>query len=134
MNKQKNYIRKNLNDNQRYNNENGNQANEYIYFKNEKDKKLLDNDKEIYRNDSFDIKNNRIKINNINEEQRKSNHNDINDINEIDNDLNVSIQSLSDSKVLEIANTYIDDQVDKAQITDILNHKKMQNHNSYYGY
>ena len=44
----------------------------------------------------------------------------------------MSIQSISDSKVLEIANTYIDDKVDKIEISGILTQKKLQNQNSYY--
>ena len=48
------------------------------------------------------------------------------------NELDISIQSLSDSKVLEIANTYIDEKIDKIQISGILTHKKKQNQNSNY--
>ena len=39
----------------------------------------------------------------------------------------ISIQSMSDSKILEIANTYVDEQVDKIQVSGILSYKKKQN-------
>ena len=42
----------------------------------------------------------------------------------------LSFQSLSDSKVLEIANTYIDDHVDRSQVSGILTYKKKKNNNS----
>jgi hypothetical protein len=51
---------------------------------------------------------------------------------DIDDKNNLSIQSLSDSKVLEIANTYIDERVDKSQIDGILTYKKLQNQNFSY--
>ena len=47
--------------------------------------------------------------------------------NNLDEKGDLSIQSLSDSKVLEIANTYVDEQVDKTQVSDILTYKKKQN-------
>ena len=53
---------------------------------------------------------------------KKNNHPNI-----IDEKDDLSIQSLSDSKVFEIANTYIDDQVDKTKVSDILVYKKKQN-------
>ena len=80
--------------------------------------------KEIFKNISFEIKNqNRINDKKINNqinliESSRNNENDL------------SFQSLSDSKVLEIANTYIDEPVDKTQISGILTHKKNQNQNS----
>ena len=51
---------------------------------------------------------------------------------DIDDKNNLSIQSLSDSKVLEIANTYVDEQVDKNKVCNILTYKKKKNQNSYY--
>ena len=68
----------------------------------------------IYKNISFEIRKKNLK------ESNKKNDDDL------------SIQSLSDSKVLEIANTYIDEQIDKSQINGILTHKKMQNQNYSY--
>ena len=47
-----------------------------------------------------------------------------------DND--ISIQSLSDSKVLEIANTYVNEHVDKTQVDEILTYKRKKNPYSYY--
>ena len=47
--------------------------------------------------------------------------------NNIDDKDDLSVQSLSDSKVLEMANTFIDDQVDKNKISDILENKRKQN-------
>ena len=84
-------------------------------------------DKEIYRNISFEIKREKLKKNN---EKITNDFNTKESFKKEEDD--VSIQSLSDSKVLEIANSYIDDKVDKIQINDILNHKKMQNQNSYF--
>ena len=75
---------------------------------------LKEKNKEIYKNISFEIK----EKNKLNE---KENEND-----------NVSIQSLSDSKVLEIANTYIKEQVDKNKISEILTCKKLQSQNYFY--
>ena len=60
----------------------------------------------------------------------KDNGNDIND--DFDEQSDLSIQSLSDSKVLEIANTYVDDQIDKNKVSDILTYKRKKNQNSYY--
>ena len=81
-------------------------------------------DKEIYKNISFQIKKEKILKNNkeINNEFLTNKKNEI----------DISIQSLSDSKVLEIANTYIDEKIDKIQISGILTHKKKQNQNSSY--
>ena len=76
---------------------------------------LKGNKEIIYKNISFEIKKKKNELNNIKKE-----------------DDNVSIQSLSDSKVLEIANTYIDERVDKSQIDDILTYKKIQNQNYSY--
>ena len=75
-------------------------------------------DKEMYKNVSFEIKNKKIDKEFNNNYSYKRDEEDI------------SIQSLSDSKVFEIANTYIDDEVDKKQISGILTHKKIQNSNS----
>ena len=47
--------------------------------------------------------------------------------NNLDEKEDLSMQSLSDSKVLEIANTYVDEQVDKTQVSDILTYKRKQN-------
>jgi hypothetical protein len=69
----------------------------------------------IYKNISFEIKKKKNELNNIKKE-----------------DDDISIQSLSDSKVLEIANTYIDERVDKSQIDGILTYKKLQNQNFSY--
>ena len=44
----------------------------------------------------------------------------------------ISIQSLSDSKVLEIANTYVNEHVDKSQVDEILTYKRKKNPFSYY--
>ena len=78
------------------------------------------NNKKIYRNISFEIK-----------RKTKTNNNAIFNQNEYDKkDDDISFQSLSDSKVLEIANTYIDEYVNKNEISEILTHKKLQNQNS----
>jgi hypothetical protein len=88
------------------NNEDTTQTSDHNEFK--------EKNKEIYKNISFEIK----EKNKLNE---KENEND-----------NVSIQSLSDSKVLEIANTYIKEQVDKNKISEILSCKKLQSQNYFY--
>ena len=78
------------------------------------------NNKKIYRNISFEIK-----------RKTKTNNNAIFNQNEYDKkDDDISFQSLSDSKVLEIANTYIDEYVNKNEVSEILTHKKLQNQNS----
>ena len=69
----------------------------------------------IYKNISFEIKKKNNELNNIKKEED-----------------DVSIQSLSDSKVLEIANTYMDERVDKSQIDEILTYKKLQYQNFSY--
>ena len=84
-------------------------------------------DKEIYRNISLKIKKEKLIKNN----KKFSNELKINDSSKKGDD-RMSIQSISDSKVLEIANTYIDDKVDKIEISGILTQKKLQNQNSYY--
>ena len=76
---------------------------------------LKGNKEIIYKNISFEIKKKKNELNNIKKE-----------------DDDISIQSLSDSKVLEIANTYIDERVDKSQIDGILTYKKLQNQNFSY--
>jgi len=76
---------------------------------------LKGNKEIIYKNISFEIKKKKNELNNIKKE-----------------DDDISIQSLSDSKVLEIANTYIDERVDKSQIDGILIYKKLQNQNFSY--
>ena len=76
---------------------------------------LKGNKEIIYKNISFEIKKKKNELNNIKKE-----------------DDDISIQSLSDSKVLEIANTYIDEPVDKSQIDGILTYKKLQNQNFSY--
>jgi hypothetical protein len=58
-------------------------------------------------------------------------YNDQNKVNE-EEDRDLSFQSLSDSKVLEIANIYVDEHVDKGHINGILTYKKKQNHIPYY--
>ena len=81
--------------------------------------------KEIFKNISFEIKKEKILKNN----KEIKNEFIMNESNKKDEG-NISIQSLSDSKVLEIANTFIDERIDKIQISDILTHKKKQNQNS----
>ena len=76
---------------------------------------LKGNKEIIYKNISFEIKKKKNELNNIKKE-----------------DDDISIQSLSDSKVLEIADTYIDERVDKSQIDGILTYKKLQNQNFSY--
>ena len=76
---------------------------------------LKGNKEIIYKNISFEIKKKKNELNNIKKE-----------------DDDISIQSLSDSKVLEIANTYIDERIDKSQIDGILTYKKLQNQNFSY--
>ena len=61
---------------------------------------------------------------------KKDNGNNLDDFDYDESDL--SIQSLSDSKVFEIANTYVDELVDKNQVCDILTHKRKKNQYSYY--
>ena len=84
-------------------------------------------DKEIFKNISFEIKKEKI----LNNNKEIKNEFIMNESNKKDEG-NISIQSLSDSKVLEIANTYLDERIDKFQISDILIHKKKQNQNSAY--
>ena len=115
-----NAILKNLNNNNRYySNFNKTQIN------NEETSQT--SDKEIYRNISLKIKKEKLIKNN----KKFSNELKINDSSKKGDD-RMSIQSISDSKVLEIANTYIDDKVDKIEISGILTQKKLQNQNSYY--
>mgnify|MGYP007101922331 CR=1 FL=1 len=75
---------------------------------------LKEKNKEIYKNISFEIKE-KHKL------EEKENESD-----------NVSIQSLRDSKIFEIAKSYIDDGVDKNKINEILTYKKLQNQNFFY--
>ena len=115
-----NAILKNLNNNNRYySNFNKTQIN------NEETSQI--SDKEIYRNISLKIKKEKLIKNN----KKFSHEFKINDSSKKGDD-RMSIQSISDSKVLEIANTYIDDRVDKNEISGILTQKKLQNQNSYY--
>ena len=115
-----NAILKNLNNNNRYySNFNKTQIN------NEETSQT--SDKEIYRNISLKIKKEKLIKNN----KKFSHEFKINDSSKKGDD-RMSIQSISDSKVLEIANTYIDDKVDKIEISGILTQKKLQNQNSYY--
>ena len=92
-------------------------------------KTQINNDETTLTSDYNELKANKeIIYKNISFEIRKKNLNKSNKKNDDD----LSIQSLSDSKVLEIANTYIDEQIDKSQINGILTHKKMQNQNYSY--
>ena len=52
-------------------------------------------------------------------------------IDDFDEKNDLSIQSLSDSKVFEIANTYVDEHVDKTQVSGILTYKRKQSQIPY---
>ena len=123
-NKENIYINKNQNINIEYNANLPNSNNEKIKrIECFKYKGKL-NDKNIYK----------ISNNEINEFYSKEKNNKGNNYKKIDFEdrSDLSFQSLSDSKVLEIANTYIEDQVDKSQVSGILTYKKKQNQYSYY--
>ena len=75
---------------------------------------LKEKNKEIYKNISFEIKEK-------NKLEEKENESD-----------NISVQSLRDSKIFEIAKSYIDDGVDKNKINEILTYKKLQSQNFFY--
>ena len=100
-------------------NKNKNNNNNNIRYSSDFNKTQINN-KKIYRNISFEIK-----------RKTKTNNNAVFNQNEYDKkDDDISFQSLSDSKVLEIANTYIDEYVNKNEVSEILTHKKLQNQNS----
>jgi hypothetical protein len=102
-------------------NKNKNNNNNNIGYSSDFNKTQINN-KKIYRNISFEIKR---------KTKTKTNNNAIFNQNEYDKkDNDISFQSLSDSKVLEIANTYIDEYVNKNEVSEILTHKKLQNQNS----
>ena len=115
-----NEILKNLNNNNRY-------FSDFNKTQINNEETSQTSNKEISKNISLKIKQGKlIKIN-----KKSSNELKINDSSKKGDD-RMSIQSLSDSKVLEIANTYIEDKVDKIEISGILTQKKLQNQNSYY--
>lgn len=98
----------------------------------QKNKELTNpiSNKEIYKNISFEIKNKKLANNNEVIKDKNSIKINFNESSKKDED-NFTIQSLSDSKVFEIANSYIDDKIDKTQVNDILTQKK-HNKNFYF--
>ena len=87
--------------------------------------KRKDNNK-INNNNNFN--NYKISTNEINQYYSKNGKEEENSLKEdIEEKSDLSIQSLSDSKVFEIANTYVDEHIDKNQVDGILTHKKKQN-------
>ena len=116
----KNYNRINnkifINRKNRYKNESINNINS---FKLEAQKKENKN-KNIIRNE-YKISNKETNEYHSNYKNKKIKEKDLNENSDI------SIESLSDSKILEIANTYVDEQVDKIQVSGILSYKKKQN-------
>ena len=108
------YIKKN--NNAKNNINNNNNFNQIEPFKENKNENIIEN-KIRYKISS-----------NYNKEW---DYNDQNKVNE-EEDRDISFQSLSDSKVLEIANIYVDEHVDKGHINGILTYKKKQSHIPYY--
>ena len=87
---------------------------------NQKPKKKEDKNKNIIRNE-YKISNQETNEYHSNYKNKKIKEKDLNENSDI------SIESLSDSKILEIANTYVDEQIDKIQVSGILSYKKKQN-------
>ena len=108
---------------------NRNNNNRY-YNKTNFNKTQINNDETTLTSDYNELKGNKeIIYKNISFEIKNKKENELYNTNKKDDNDDVSIQSLSDSKVFEIANTYIDEKIDKNQINGILTHKKLQNQN-----
>ena len=122
-----------------YDNRNYNRTNNKILInrknKNQKGKiKKIDSFKfDVEKNENKNEIISNIKISNQEINEYYSNIKEIKEKkeNNLDEKLDLSIQSLSDSKVLEIANTYVNEKVDKAQVSDILTYNRKQNQFSY---
>ena len=107
------YIKKN---NNAKNNINNNNFNQIEPFKENKNENIIEN---------------KIRYKISSHYNKEWDYNDQNKVNE-EEDRDLSFQSLSDSKVLEIANIYVDEHVDKGHINGILTYKKKQSHIPYY--
>jgi hypothetical protein len=84
-------------------------------------------EKVILNNMKYNYNNYKIATNEINRYYYKDENDKESNIKEEGNEnSDLSIQSISDSKVFEIANTYIDEHVDKSQVDGILTYKKKQ--------
>ena len=82
-------------------------------------------DKTKFNNNKYNYTNFKIITNEINQYYSKNEKDKESNIKEEGNENSeLSIQSISDSKVLEIANTYVDEHVDKSQVDGILTYKK----------
>ena len=108
------YIKKN--NNAKNNINNNNNFNQIEPFKENKNENIIEN---------------KIRYKISSHYNKEWDYNDQNKVNE-EEDRDLSFQSLSDSKVLEIANIYVDEHVDKGHINGILTYKKKQNHIPYY--
>ena len=108
------YIKKN--NNAKNNINNNNNFNQIEPFKENKNENIIENKIRYKINSHYN---------------KEWDYNDQNKLNE-EEDRDLSFQSLSDSKVLEIANIYVDEHVDKGHINGILTYKKKQNHIPYY--
>ena len=108
------YIKKN--NNAKNNINNNNNFNQIEPFKENKNENIIEN---------------KIRYKISSHYNKEWDYNDQNKVNE-EEDRDLSFQSLSDSKVLEIANIYVDEHVDKGHINGILTYKKKQSHIPYY--
>ena len=122
----------NKKDNTKYNNNNG-----ILVDRSKENNKI---NKQINKIDSFGFNGQKIEKNNYKISNQQFNEYYFKKGNIYDNDTKIdnfdekndlSIQSLSDSKVFEIANTYVDDHVDKTQVSGILTYKRKQNQIPY---
>ena len=107
------YIKKN---NNAKNNINNNHFKKFESFKGNKNENIIEN-KINYKISNY-----------YNKELDNNDQNEEND----EEDKDLSFHSLSDSKVLEIANIYVDEHVDKSHVNGILTYKKKQSHIPYY--
>ena len=119
-----NVINTNANTNMNNNKINGNLVKNNNYSFGVEGKKK---EKVILNNMKYNYNNYKIATNEINRYYYKDENDKESNIKEEGNEnSDLSIQSISDSKVLEIANTYIDEHVDKSQVDGILTYKKKQ--------
>ena len=111
------YVKKNNNAKNNINNNNNNNQIKIIEpLKENKNENVIEN------KISYKINNHNNNELNYNTQSKLSN----------EEDKDLSFQSLSDSKVLEIANIYVDEHVDKSHVNGILTYKKRQSHIQYY--